>query len=118
MAVFLKELCEGAALNVATVRILDVAAGTGLVGVELAKLGFKNIDALDYSQEMLDLAKEKGPIRQNYKTKYHNVLLPGCYQNYICAPFGNTIPDGMKARSYDCVIMLGGFAAGHLPLSR
>jgi len=100
MAVFLKELCEGAALNVATVRILDVAAGTGLVGVELAKLGFKNIDALDYSQEMLDLAKEKG-----------------CYQNYICAPFGNTIPDGMKARSYDCVIMLGGFAAGHLPLS-
>ena len=60
MAIYLKELCEGAGLNVATVSILDVAAGTGLVGVELVKVGFKNIVALDYSQEMLDLAKEKG----------------------------------------------------------
>ena len=45
-------------------------------------------------------------------------MLTGCYVDYICAPFGNTIPDGMQARSFDCVIMLGGFAAGHLPLSR
>jgi ubiquinone/menaquinone biosynthesis C-methylase UbiE len=64
MAIYLKELCEAAALNVATVKILDVAAGTGLVGVELAKLGFKNIVALDYSQEMLDLAEEKGKSRK------------------------------------------------------
>merc|ERR1719154_724319 len=32
-------------------------------------------------------------------------------------PFGSTMPKGMTARSYDCVIMCGGFAAGHVPLS-
>ena len=30
----------------AEVKILDVAAGTGRVGEELAKLGFRNIDAV------------------------------------------------------------------------
>merc|ERR1712025_1089870 len=83
-----------------SVRVLDVAAGTGLVGVELAKVGFKHVVALDYSQEMLDKAKEKG-----------------VYEDFICASIENVIPPPLKPRSYDCVVMLGGFAAGHLPLS-
>ena len=37
--------------------------GTGSVGVELVKYGFKNITATDYCQEMLDAAKEKGTIK-------------------------------------------------------
>ena len=28
-------------------KVLDVAAGTGLLGLELNKLGYTNIDALD-----------------------------------------------------------------------
>nr|KAG5695251.1 hypothetical protein BaRGS_008079 [Batillaria attramentaria] len=43
-----------------TVRILDVAAGTGMVGVELQKLGFRHMDALDPSRAMLDVAKSRG----------------------------------------------------------
>lgn len=40
-------------------KILDVAAGTGLLGLELNKLGYQYIDALDMSQEMLNKAKDK-----------------------------------------------------------
>ena len=75
MAVYLKELCEGAGLNVATVKILDVAAGTGLVGVELVKVGFKHIVALDYSQEMLDLAEEKGEFKSIWTSFIYNVFI-------------------------------------------
>ncbi|OWF45405.1 Williams-Beuren syndrome chromosomal region 27 protein [Mizuhopecten yessoensis] len=42
------------------VHILDIAAGTGFVGEQLAKHGFVKVDALDPSQGMLDKAKAKG----------------------------------------------------------
>ena len=106
MATYLRDLCRAERYDISTIRVLDVAAGSGLVGVELAKVGFRRIVALDYCQEILDIAKEK------------EVDGKAVYEDFICAPFGNTIPDGMRARSFDCVIMLGGFAAGHLPLSR
>ncbi len=41
-------------------RVLDAGAGTGMVGVELARRDFTRITALDMSQGMLDTAKEKG----------------------------------------------------------
>ncbi|XP_021375938.1 Williams-Beuren syndrome chromosomal region 27 protein-like isoform X5 [Mizuhopecten yessoensis] len=52
------------------VRILDVAAGTGLVGELLAKKGFSDIHALDPSEGMLELAKRK----QVYKTFLNEYL--------------------------------------------
>jgi len=72
---------------------------TGYVGVELEKFGFRHITATDYCQQMLDRAKEKG-----------------VYKEMICCKFGNTVPKLLKARKFDCVLMHGGFAAGHLPL--
>ncbi len=41
------------------VKILDAGAGTGMVGEELARLGFKRITALDLSPGMLMTANEK-----------------------------------------------------------
>lgn len=41
-------------------HVLDAGAGTGLVGVELAALGYKRIDGIDMSQGMLDIARAKG----------------------------------------------------------
>ena len=41
-------------------KILDAGAGTGLTGTELHKLGCTDIHALDISQEMLNVTKEKG----------------------------------------------------------
>jgi len=40
-------------------RILDVACGTGLVGEELKKLGYKNVDGTDFSNEMLKLSRSR-----------------------------------------------------------
>lgn len=40
------------------IEIIDVGCGTGLVGVELHKLGYSNIDGYDISQEMLKAAKK------------------------------------------------------------
>jgi len=102
MAVYLEELITKAGMKKENMKILDVAAGTGLVGEELKKRGFKaaNITALDLCPDMLNVAKKK------------NV-----YGKLVQAPFGSTMPKGMSARSFDCVIMCGGFAAGHIPLS-
>ncbi|KAJ7371293.1 ubiE/COQ5 methyltransferase [Desmophyllum pertusum] len=45
-------------------KVLDVAAGTGLLGLELNKLGYENIDALDMSQEMLSQARTKNVYKK------------------------------------------------------
>ncbi len=42
-----------------TVPVLDVGAGTGLAGQELAALGFTCIDAVDYSADMLAVAAQR-----------------------------------------------------------
>jgi len=36
-------------------KILDAGCGTGLVGIELKKYGYSNIEGVDFSQNMLDL---------------------------------------------------------------
>jgi len=41
-------------------KILDVGSGTGLMGQTLSSLGYHNLVALDMSEEMLDIACEKG----------------------------------------------------------
>ena len=103
MAVFLSELAVKYGMQKEELKILDVAAGTGLVGEELQKAGFTvdNVTALDLCPEMLEVARRKQ-----------------VYGKLVQAPFGTTIPAGLRARSYDCVIMCGGFAAGHIPLAR
>lgn len=44
--------------------ILDIGSGTGLAGAELAAKGFTAIDALDYSPEMLAVARARGVYRR------------------------------------------------------
>ena len=40
-------------------RIMDAGAGTGLLGQQLTALGFQNLIAVDYSSQMLDVARSK-----------------------------------------------------------
>jgi len=100
VAQFAHELVVADRKNPAELTVLDCAAGTGSVGVELVKYGFKNITATDYCQEMLDKAKERG-----------------CYKEFVCCKFGTATPKVLYPRKFDVVVMHGGFAAGHIPLS-
>jgi len=43
----------------ADVKILDFACGTGLVGEQLKRFGFENIEGVDISNNMLNIAKTK-----------------------------------------------------------
>ena len=67
-------------------RILDVGCGTGLVGVELSKLGFKKIDGWDVSWLSLQEAKRKGPYRSLLLMDLHDELLleDNSYDGIIC----------------------------------
>lgn len=58
VADLVKELSKGK--NPGDVKILDLACGTGLVGKYLSGYGFKQIIGLDISENMLQIASEKG----------------------------------------------------------
>ncbi len=75
--------------------ILDVGAGTGLVGECLYKSGNKKIIGIDISSEMLEQAK-----------------LKGCYSSLIKADVTKKIP--LKSNSIGSVVSAGTFTHGHV----
>ncbi|HEU0074320.1 MAG TPA: class I SAM-dependent methyltransferase [Dehalococcoidia bacterium] len=77
-------------------KILDAGAGTGLVGVELKRLGFNDITAIDISTGMLELARQTGA----YKAVQREVL-------------GETLGYGTDV--FDAVISVGTLTIGHAP---
>ncbi|XP_064108428.1 uncharacterized methyltransferase Sca_1399-like isoform X2 [Macrobrachium nipponense] len=80
-------------------KVIDVAAGTGRVGRLLRDKGFSNIDALEPSKGMLDVLKKTGA----YTNTYAEFLGVG----------QNSVPED----TYDVLVMAGGFAEGHIPVS-
>ena len=77
-------------------RILDAGAGTGLVGVELQRLGYGDICAMDLSEGMLDEARSKG-----------------CYNDFRQMALGDHLD--FDSDAYDAVISIGVFTPGHAP---
>ncbi|XP_077868894.1 methyltransferase-like protein 27 [Saccoglossus kowalevskii] len=77
-------------------RILDVAAGTGLVGTELYEHGYTNIDALDASKELLATAEKKR-----------------VYKKLMCLALGEDKLD-IDEDTYDVVTCCGCFGYGHI----
>ena len=75
-------------------KILDAGCGTGLVGIELKKIGYSNIEGVDFSQDMLDL------VPQDIYKKIEKVNL--------------NKPLKFKANMYDVVISVGTFTYGHV----
>ena len=79
-------------------RILDAGAGTGLVGVILADMGYGQMVAMDLSQGMLDEARKK------------NV-----YQDFHQMVMGETLD--YDTDSFDAVVTVGVLTVGHAPAS-
>ena len=75
-------------------KILDAGCGTGLVGIELKKYGYSNIEGVDFSQNMLDL------VPQDIYKKIEKVDL--------------NKPLKFKANMYDVVMCVGTFTYGHV----
>ena len=76
-------------------RVLDIGAGTGLIGVALHAEGYRNLEALDVSPEMLAHARRKAV----YKA-YHEMGLGD--------------PSDIEAHAYDAVISIGTMTLGHI----
>ena len=78
-------------------KVLDVAAGTGLLGLELNKLGYTNIDALDMSQEMLNRA-----------------MMKNVYNKLICAAMTDQRINGIETAEYDALTCSSAVCTSHV----
>ena len=72
------------------IKILDAGAGTGGIGEMLKAREYTNVDALDISQEMLNVAASKN-----------------LYKKLICAPLSDTHMKEIETAEYD-VVLCGG----------
>ncbi|XP_060525066.1 EEF1A lysine methyltransferase 2 [Cylas formicarius] len=62
--------------------IVDIGCGNGLILIELANAGYKNLTGLDYSEEAINLANNIAKKR-NLSVKYHvSDVLNGIRDNY------------------------------------
>jgi len=95
------KICAGALGKLVSDRsalIVDCAAGTGQVGQELAKLGFKRIDAVDISPKSLDISASKK-----------------VYERLICDSLGKNKLEGVEDGYYTGLVCVAGLAAAHVP---
>ena len=76
------------------IKILDAGCGTGLVGIELKKFGYTNIDGLDLSKKLLDLVPK------------------GYYKKLEQADLNK--PINTKNDIYEVIMCVGTFTFGHV----
>ena len=76
-------------------EVLDVGCGTGLTAAPLHELGFRAIDGVDLSTEMLEKARARG-----------------VYRTLIRADL--TAPIDLPDRAYDAMVSSGTFTHGHV----
>lgn len=79
------------------VTILDLAAGTGLLGTEVGKHGYENVDGLDASLGMLGQARKQAT-----------------YRDYIVAMVDGLGSIPINDETYDVVMSSNGFAPGQI----
>ena len=75
-------------------KILDAGCGTGLVGIELKKCGYSNMEGVDFSQDMLDLIP-KGIYKKIEKVDLNKPLK-------------------FETNKYDVIMCVGTFTYGHV----
>jgi len=78
-------------------RVLDAGAGTGAAGEALARLGFRDLTAVDLSEEMLAVARSKG-----------------IYRRVLTADLSFPV-DSLLQDSFDAAVLVGVFSYGQAP---
>ena len=78
--------------------LLDAGCGTGQVGVELERIGYRRIDGFDLSEEMVRQAGERGV----YRELRGGIDMMRAARHYAHA-------------RYDAVLSAGVFTLGHVP---
>ncbi|XP_072018351.1 uncharacterized protein [Amphiura filiformis] len=77
-------------------QMIDIAAGSGLLGFEMKKLGFENIDGLEPVEDMIKMQPSG--------------IYGKLYRELISKEKTTSIPTGY----YDCVVSGAGIYAGHI----
>ena len=78
-----------------TVKILDAGCGTGFVAEVLNKLNYKNIIGIDFSEEMLAIAKSKK-----------------IYRKLMCQSLNKKIE--LRSKQFELIICTGVLTSGHV----
>ena len=78
-----------------TIKILDAGCGTGYVAEVLSKLNYKNITGIDFSEEMLAIARSKK-----------------IYKKLICQSLNEKIE--LRSKQFGLIICTGVLTSGHV----
>ena len=78
-----------------TIKILDAGCGTGYVAEVLSKLNYKNITGIDFSEEMLTIARSKK-----------------IYKKLICQSLNEKIE--LRSKQFELIICTGVLTSGHV----
>jgi len=85
--------------DISSKLIIDIGAGTGLLGEILYQHGFECLDGLDISKDMLERCREKK-----------------IYKNLFEVPLTSAPTKGIKENTYDAAVSAGCYLEGHIPL--
>ena len=89
--------------------ILDMGCGTGLVGELLHDLGYRHLDGLDLSPEMLEKAEARGVYRALGEADLtHTLTLEPIYDAVICVG----VFSHQRRQPFDLVKLFAGLKAG------
>ena len=78
-----------------TIKILDAGCGTGYVAEVLNKLNYKNITGIDFSKEMLSIARSKK-----------------IYKKLMCQSLNEKIE--LRSKQFELIICTGVLTSGHV----
>ena len=78
-----------------TIKILDAGCGTGYVAEVLNKLNYKNITGIDFSEEMLAIARSKK-----------------IYKKLICQSLNEKIE--LRSKQFELIVCTGVLTSGHV----
>lgn len=84
-------------VSAAELKIMDVGCGTGLLGKPLYEMGYRHIDGVDLSAEMLEKAEASGFFRRLFEGVDIHQRLPEELQS-----------------AYDVAVCVGVFTPGHV----